>query len=363
MKTLIGMIGRPLPLKLNLQLFAEGDGGGAADAGGADGGQSFNPQAEGATPGWGLPEGHQRTSGAELSTNPLFSDVNFLAEPEAVKPNPEPAPVQPAAEPTVFDFAGRKIEVTDPNVLAVLQDVHKDYTNLQSTYTQTSQQAKTLEQERNTLMNLVQQSQQQQSPAPQPQNQQPTPEQLEQQKAEFMDRFYEDPLGAMTSILDQMFQQKVQPVIEPISQQQHWNEQIQKISAKYEDFQTLSEPIQAVLNEMPELLKQGGLEAVYHVAKGRAAAEAAANAVPATPPPTPEQLMSDPNFVQQYVLNNPQIQQQIVQGYLNNKLQTNAQTPMVMGGQPGGQPPAMPENRPKTLREASKAFLNSWANQ
>lgn len=289
------------------------------------------------TPGWGLPNG----AGNQAAGNPLLAE---MATPPAVQPE-----VVPQGQ--VFDFAGRKIEVSDPNMLAALKDVHKDYSALQGTYTQSSQRVKELEQANTTYMNLLQTFQPQQAGQPnanQPEAQsQPTPEDVEQIKADFMEKFYDNPMSAIEGLLDSMFQQKVQPVIEPITQERQWNQQMRELQGKYEDFPTMVGTMRELLDEMPHLAEHG-LEAVYQIAK---------RTTPA-PQPGPEQLMNDPQFVQQ-LMQNPDIQKQFLSQYLQEKQGTQQQAPTVMGGQPGGQMPTTPENRPKDIRTASQAFKRS----
>jgi hypothetical protein len=287
------------------------------------------------TPSWGLPaDGNQATG-----SNPLRQ--------------PPVATPPPVAEPTgqVIDFAGRKIEVSDPAMLAALKDVHKDYSALQGTYTQTSQRMKELEQANQTYLNLLQTIQPQPSAQPnaaQPPQSQPTPEDLEQMKADFMEKFYDNPLTTIeervAQMVESLFQQKVQPVIEPITQERQWNEQMRELQGKYEDFQSMVGPMRELLNDMPHLADHG-LEAIYQLAK---------RATPA-PQPGPEQLMNDPQFVQQ-LMQNPEIQKQFLSQYLQEKQGTQQQAPTVMGSQPGGQMPSTPETRPQDIRTASQAF-------
>lgn len=302
-----------------------------SDMGGGQGGNDSASSNPTFTPGWGLPEG--QAAGA----NPLFN------EPVATPP------VQPETA-QVFDFAGRKIEVNDPAMLAALKDVHKDYTALTGTYTQTNQRVKELEQANQTYMNILQnmpvqlQQQGQNANQPTPQNE-PTAEDREQMKAEFMEQFYSDPLASIETLLDSMFQQRVQPVIEPITQERQWNEQMQALQQKYpDDFQNMIGPMRDLLQEMPHLAEHG-LEGVFQIAKR------------ATPPPQPgpEQLLSDPQFLQQ-IMSKPEIQKQFLSQYLQEKQGSQQQAPTVMGGQPGGQMPTTPEDRPTDIRSASKAF-------
>lgn len=314
------------------QPFFEAEG-----AMGGGGGESATSSSDvPGTPGWGLP-----SDANQAAENPLFQQ-----QPQATPTPDVPAqPEQPQAQ--VFDFAGRKIEVADPAVAATLKDLHKDYTALTSTYQSTNQRVKELETANQTYMNLLQQQTQAQATnAPPEQNAAPTPEDVEQIKADFMDKFYDNPLSAIEGLLDNMFQQKVQPIIEPITQERQWNDQMKELSNQHEDFPTMIGPMRQLLEDMPDLA-QHGLEAVYQIAKR------------ATPPPQPgpEQLLNDPKFVEQ-LMQNPDIQKQFLSKYVQEKQGSQQQAPTVMGGQPGGQAPFSPENRPTDIRTASKAFKN-----
>lgn len=302
---------------------AEGDLGGGGQGGGNEPVVSSN--SADFTPSWGLPN-----SGNQAATNPLFNQTPVV-EPQA-----------PVQEGQVFDFAGRKIEVADANIAAALKDVHKDYTALTGTFTQTSQRVKELEQANQTYLNLLNQAQQMQAQQPiqsEPQGG-PSEEDLEQMKSDFMEKFYDNPKTAIEAMFDQLFQQKVQPVIEPISKEREWNEQVSGLQQKYPDFQTMIGPMQQLIEEMPELA-QHGLESVYHFAKRAQPAQA----------PTPEQLLSDPNFLQE-MMQNQDVKTQVLSKWMQEKQGQPA--PTIMGG--GGQFTTATDPSPKDLRTGSAAF-------
>lgn len=298
-------------------LFDADDG-----AGQGGNGESASSNSQPSSPSWGLPN-----DGSQAAGNPLTSP-------------------QPSAQPSVFDFAGRKIEVSDPAIQAALKDVHKDYSALTSTYQNTNQRVKELELSNQTYMQLIQNMQQQPQQAAQQQDQQPNEEDIEQMKTDFMEQFYDNPMTALETMLNSLFEKKVQPIIEPISKEREWNDQVQTLSQKYPDFQDMVGPMQELLQEMPDLA-QHGLEKVFQIAKRSQSAQ-----------PTPEQLMNDPQFLQQ-VMQKPEVQKQILSQYAQDKQASYQQAPMVMGGQPGGQAPSAPENRPTDIRSATKAFRKS----
>jgi hypothetical protein len=274
-------------------------------------------------------------------------DSNFQID--AGNQAPEPTITNPLLDPNIqnpflapqetLDFAGRKVPVVDP----ILKDIHKDYSELNRTYQTTNQRVRELEQMNQQYQAMVQQFQQaQQFQAPQA----PAPEpavDLEAQREAFMDKFYENPLQAIQDLVSS----QVNPVLQPITQEKQFQTDVQAMEGRYSDFRDLMPAMRDLLGEMPHLGDQG-LETLYLVAKGKTAQAA----------PTPDQLMQDPAFIQQ-ILSNEQIRNQAVQQYMAQRQQTNQQIPVVMGSQPGGQAPSMPENKPQSIREASKMFLKS----
>lgn len=302
------------------------------------------------TPNWGLPK--------DQAAAPQVNQT-----PPVVNAAPAVPPAQPAKE--VIDFAGRKVEVTDPAILAVLRDVHKDYTSLQGTYTKSSQELQELRTANQTYEQRIQALQQQPPAATPPAAATPPQDQAlaslfsEGMTAEdFMEKLYDSPVDLVKSVVQSMLDQQVKPVIEPITKEREAQEkeremttQISELTTKHSDFNDHIGAMQEVLKEMPQLVAHG-LETVYHVAKGRSTQQAQTPAAVQTP----EQMLADPQF-QQHVLANPQIQQQMISQYLQGKVQTQQLAPPVMGASGGGQSPSIPEQRPTNLRDASKAFL------
>lgn len=284
---------------------------------------------------WGMPQAQPP------AMNPLL-DPNFA-------PNPTPTP-----QTEQLDFAGRMVNVVDP----VIKDIHKDYTQLQKTFQETNNGFRQMQEQNQFLMGLVQQFQQQpQAPVAPQQPPGPTPEQLQEFNQQYTERFYDNPVEAnkmllespfMKDVLQKQVEQMVRPFIEPFQKERQFNQEVQSAQNKYPDFQQFAPQMQAALQANPKLADLG-LETVYLVAKG-----AQSNAAPQQMP-TPQQLLSDPNF-KQHVFGNEQIRNEIIQQYMTNRTQSNQQIPPVMGNQPGGNPPAMPEQRPKSIREASNAF-------
>lgn len=251
-----------------------------------------------------------------------------------------------------LDFGGRKVPVVDP----VIKDLHTDYTNLNSTFTKTNQEVQQLRQQNEMMMQMVQQYQQQFQQQPNVQQQGPTAEQLQQINQTFMDKFYDNSTDAFMylaqnhpdfkNFVKNIVDESVKPVVEPIQRERQYQTEVRDLSMKYQDFQQFVPHMQQIINQQPQLAELG-LETVYKIAK-------ADN----TPNYTPDQLLNDPTFRQQ-ILGREDIRNEIINGYVQNRQQTNQQVPPMMGTQPGGSAPVMQGNAPRTLREGSKAFLAS----
>lgn len=298
----------------------DGQGGGDTGGGAVSTPQSFTQ----GTPNWGMPN-----QGAPTQT-PTQTQI----------PTPVvPTPVVPQQQ-EMLDFGGRKIPVADPSI----RDLHKDFNTLQSTYTKTNQELLDLRTQNQMFQQMIQQQMNGQGGAGTIPPQQAEPQlSAEQVREEFMSKFYDDPMTA----LEELINKKVQPVVEPITKEREWNAEVQRVSGKFTDFQDMVPHMEAILQENPNLAKQG-LETVYMYAKGRSAQ----SQVPAQ---TPEQMLQDPEFLKQ-IMGNENITNQIVSQYVNNKQATNQGTPTVLGNQYGGSMPSMPDNKPKTLGDASRAY-------
>lgn len=281
--------------------------------------------------------------GMPTGTNPLL-DPNWMGE-TAASPQGTPAIEQ-------LDFAGRKVPVTDP----IIKDIHKDYSHLQKTFQETNQTVKSLQEQNQVYMQMIQQFQSQQAPAapaapPQPQG--PTAEEIESFSQQYMDQFYENPIAAnqmlfqspfMQDVLNQRIEAAVNQILGPMQQKEQFNTEVQTMSQKYPDFNTHIDAMQEVIDKNPKLAELG-LETVYMVAKGQNA----------QPTPGVEQLLQDPAF-KQNLMANEQFKNEIINQYMQNRTTTNQQIPPVMGNQPGGSTPTIPAQSPKSIGEASKMF-------
>lgn len=243
---------------------------------------------------------------------------------------------QQQMEPELLDFGGRKLAANDE-----LMGLHKDYTEQQRYITALQEQV-------NAYKQLAQQVQPQGQPQAQAQPQEISMN-TENWDEETWAEFYDKPNNIIGKIIEQSLSRFAAEKLDPIIQEREWNNEIQRMYDQFPDFNDHIGEIQALVNQYPDqYAAQGGLEQAYY----RAVAEKARAMNPA-------QLAQDPNFLNQYVLNNPNVQTQMMNQYFQQKQQTNQQIPVTMGRGAGGFTPQTPDSSPTTLREASRAFLKN----
>lgn len=297
-----------LLLKLDLQTFAEGGGEFGA----------YDPNT--AYDGIGGGEGYEGEEG--------------------VQPEGQ-GEIQPQTEqqPPILDFGGRKLQANEE-----LTGLHKDFTEMQRYITSLQEQANAYKQLASQPM-----QQQAQSNTPQPNE---ISSNVEEWSEETWQQFYDKPQDVIGSLVKNAIQEFASETIDPIIQEKQWNEDIQHMYNSFPDFGDYVEEIQTIIDTFPEYADaERGLEQAYYRAKATKS------------PVNPAQLAQDPQFLQQYVFNNPNVQQQVVGQYFQQKQQTNSQIPTVMGRGSGGFTPQMPDNAPQTLKEASRAFLKQLGHR
>lgn len=237
------------------------------------------------------------------------------------------------------------------------EELANGYVNVERAYTQTRQELAAKNQQIDAMQQAIQQMQQQLNGNVNPQMQQM--QQMEQQPQyedaeSFMNKFYENPDALMQDKINNAIQNAIQqvilPQIQPIQQQYQqqqqqaaFNQAMDQFKSQVPDAAQLEPAIQQVLNQNPELNghPKGPMAAIniaYNMAKGQM-----------YQPPTA--LVQDKNFIENYIMNNPEIKNRLLQGYMQ-ELQKNQQAPTVISGQAGGQTPAMPPSQPQTIKDA-----------
>lgn len=308
--------------------------------------------------------------GGDLSSAPPEAPV----APESVEtPETPPTPMQnpllaydtPEEQPSVqeteeLDFGGRKVKVVDPSI----KDIHKDYSELNRTYQSTNQRVKDLEGLLARYEQLTQQPEVPETPEQPHETAQPasqgldvSDERMQELHEEYMDRFYENRFAAEQWWLSQpevqqmnsQYQQQ-DPWVQEQKTAEQWQSTVNEMYERHDDFGEYKDVMQQIFQANPNLDVQD-IESVYFEAKGRLGSSQ----------PTPEQMMSDPNFIQQ-IMSNEQIRNQVLAQYQQQKQQTNQQTPFVMGGSKGGQAPSLGATTPTTIEEGGKAF-REWLRQ
>lgn len=302
---------------------------GAAGGGGDFGGSAAAPQASPQAAPQAAPQAPSDSYGRS-GQNPLSQWAQGVQEP-AQQPQ--------AAAPEELDFAGRKVPVTDP----IIKELHRDYSHLQRTYQDTTQTMRTLQEQNQMFSQMLQTFQQQQAPQAQApvEPQAPSQEDIDS----LMSEWYENP----RAVLQKYAEEAIKPFIEPIQKERQYQEQVQSLSQKYTDFQDMVPSMQQVIQGNPQWAEQQSLETIFLMARGQQ---------PTPQVPTMEQLLQDPNFRQQ-LMADESLRNEFRGQYVQESHQRNQQIPPVMGGAPGGNIPAAPENKPRTVREATRGLARS----
>ena len=278
--------------------------------------------------GTGTPGGDPRDS----MTNPLLNGAGGEQQPQA-QPNGQ-------LESQIPDkFRGQNGELNTDGLLKSYQFAEKKIAEQGQQLTQFQDVQRQLQEMRGLL--------EQQNQPPQ---QEITSEQIAQMNEEWRDSFYEDPMAAVTGLVNNI----VSPIVQPIAQQReyeqqvnHWNQQLQLTAQANPDFHDLLPAMQEIVSQQGEALTSlpNAVEVVYSMAKARQAK-------------SPDQLMQDQGF-RQRIMQDESIRQEIIKSY-GTQIRQN-QPPVVIGGQPAGQPPATPPNEIKSTSEAKRAAMGYFS--
>lgn len=342
-------------LKLNLQYFSE----------------ESHPFAAESTP----VEAHPFAADASESPfakftdvpNPLLADFQAPETPTLQSKDQGQEVIPPVVEIEELDFGGRKVPVIDP----IIGELHKDYSQLTKTYQQTNQELANARQIAEQWQLLAQQNQQQPEQPSTPQQNSPVEvpqERLNQLNEEYMERMYENKFAAdqwwnsqpevvamnqerQRAELESLVSERLAPI-----EQERLQLQAQKIEMEFRqnhpDFEDYRDSMQEILNNNPAIGNlPDALEWLYLKAKTETTS--------ATPTPTVEDMLLDPQY-QQKILEDENILNMAFQKYQQTKLNTNQQLPNVMGSPVGTQTPmSAGESAPRTLAEATRNWLRS----
>lgn len=297
------------------------------------------------------------------STTPTQPEPQVPTEPE---PDPEPQPEVPD-----------KFRAPDGsvNVAALLKSYQEAEKKISS---QGQQSATELAELRQTVMQLqtallTNQGEPQGEPGTYAPPAPPTPneEELAVQAEAWLEKFYENPQGALQDVISSALQQQIgealKPImqkVDPIVQQEEFRQSVQgyaqqmaQLSEKYLDVEQmrpamqelLASPDPAVKRKMETILEMDdAMETIYLMAKGQTQV-----ASPAAK--TPEELLQDPAFLAR-AAQSPEVQKIILQS-IQQQVQGEPK-PAVVGARPGGTTPGMEPINIRSTKDAARASVD-----
>jgi ribosomal protein S16 len=235
-----------------------------------------------------------------------------------------------------------------PNVEAIL----KSYQYAEKKISEQGSMLSQAQQMQQTIVQLQQMLEQQQQNA-MPINQEVHPEiDLEAQKEEWFERFYDNPMEAIAELAQRSIEPVISPYIQQAEYQQQvasWSQKVEQARASYNDFDLLQPRIVEIIEQRPELANiPDAIDIAYKIAKSDNVQEQ----------PKIEDMLKSPEFLRE-LANNPEVKKQVLSTYSQN-LQSEAKPP-VMGSQQGGTPPATPPQEIKSIKDASKASASFFS--
>lgn len=302
------------------------------------------------------------------------------ADPSTLFGNPEPPAEltqQPAQTPDSAPpaLAEPRIKIPDkflnPDGTPNIEAMAKSYTELERAFGDQGNKLGTMTQLMQELIN----SREGQPAAPPAQTAQPEPakediplfpweeEMSPEEKEQALEEFYADPLAAQAKrdqktikAMEYKFQKTLENVLKPLTpvvEKQQYEAEVNNYTNLLNDFAQAHPDVQEVLPAMQivaggmgqaaikamEKAGQNPLETLYTIAKGLHRPE----------PPTPEQLIADPNY-RQKIVTDPNIKNEILKSTVTGIKE--GQPPPVIGSQ-AGVPPATPSEKPKSVKEAT----------
>lgn len=268
--------------------------------------------------------------------NPLLADDTVVA-------NPLADDTTVVAEPIIDDNSNDDTVVVDDVVEPAPQEQQIDFTDIRNKL--------------DTILNKV--DKQEEEPTPQePQEPEPpklTDEEIEQLNNDFYLKFTEKPLEAMQDLINQRAEEianeKIAPIQQHFQQEQqmnYWRGEIDKMEQAHPDFKEMANDISEIIKSDESIRNaKNPLELAYKVIKSdKLEAKMTKEARPLS-----EQIKDEGTLKE--LLKNPEIKNMIF-----NELKTDkAEIPQVIGGR--GQTSVNVGDKPKNIRDATKAWLNS----
>ncbi len=385
------------PFKINIQLFAEGDGagfdgGGQADSvpapandtlvGAGDTSQSTQPQNLGDRVlsffnGQGGQSSGQTGNQEGMSQQQQQDQSNFQTQQNREGFNANQQQNQDVNTQQTQPNEGQGQGV-DPTIQSLQQAGLPQFKSLDDFANSYKEMQRVFHQTRQEMANMRQQleSGQQRQPNVQGNNNMPeqqaqqqaqeifSPEEIESLNAELSEKLFENPYEGISKVAQKLvqaelqkqlsaFEQKVNPALEHVekqTQQESWNNAATEFASQHPDISQYQEQMMQYLEVHPELFDnpQRALEEAYNVASGRY-----------SKPPQVDynQLMQDENFVNQYILNNQDLVKKVVGQHMQQVNQANTAPNMIgSSNAQGGQSIGTPQRRPTSFEEAGEMF-------
>jgi hypothetical protein len=231
-----------------------------------------------------------------------------------------------------------------------VDDLANSYKNLEGFSTQTRQEVAQLKSLVDNYQNIIGMLQQQ---GQQPNQMQPEQAQVVEPQIDneaLLTQFYDDPAGTLSKMIEQKARELINPIqskLQMDEEQKVWNQRAVDFGKSHPDAGQYAEEMKQALIQFPDLQKSpSAFDIAYNYVKGQKAASL-----------DPANLAKDENFLNQYVLNNPDVKNRVLQTHMQS-IQQNTPPP-VLGNQVGGQQLGMPEQRPTTLQESTNLLLKA----
>lgn len=177
----------------------------------------------------------------------------------------------------------------------------------------------------------------------------------------WLDKFYADPKAAMAEMRAEVLkdvQASLEPITKPLAEQTQYNQDVARYTSEVAALAGKYDDVDQYRAAMSDILAKGGeklmaldnvMEVAYFMAKGQVPA-----AAPATPAPTPAELLKDATFLAQAAAN-PDVQKAVLGAF---KAQTGAEPkPPVVGAGNRGIPPTMPPTEIRSTKDARAASV------
>ena len=121
----------------------------------------------------------------------------------------------------------------------------------------------------------------------------------------------------------------------------NWKRKVDGFFSRHADGRDYSLEMGKILKSNPELRSsENGLELAYNLAKSKGLKK-------------PAELIEDPNFISQYIMNNEKIKSEIIKDYLNN-IKSNSDAPRIIKSNTNTVYASASPRQPKTIEDAAR---------